>query len=90
VLGIRHRDHDRYVFHMSMAYMIRHPSEAERGRLVSRLADELPRLPSRFTLGAPEYCHFDDMFAFERQFFLSGTSQRGSTPANSATSGTTG
>lgn len=69
-LNIRHPSHDTYVFHLSIAYFIRFPSDEERERLEERLAAHLPGLPAEFELGAPEFCYFHDMFEFRRQFFL--------------------
>lgn len=71
-LRIRHPDHATYAFHLSLAYFIRHPSQSERRVLGAILDEALATLPPTFELGAPEFCLFDDMFAFRRQFFLDG------------------
>jgi len=69
-LCIRHPSHETYGFHLSIAYFIRHPTDIEREQLDARLMRHLAEFPSVFELGAPEFCHFDDMFAFRRQFYL--------------------
>lgn len=69
-LKIRHPEHDSYVFHLSIAYLIRHPSPAQRNGLQDLLDAALERMPAAFRLGAPEFCRFDDMFEFRRLFYL--------------------
>lgn len=73
-LGIRTLDHASYRFHITMAYLIKQMpkdvAEAYRPLCVAwhkQLAEVCPVIE----LGAPEYCVFKDMFAFERQFYLS-------------------
>lgn len=70
LLHIRHPEHATYEFHLSIAYLIRHPSDDDRFELQSLLDHALARLPARFELGAPEFCHFSDMFEFRRRFFV--------------------
>ncbi|RUM20430.1 DUF1868 domain-containing protein [Rhizobium vallis] len=72
LLNIRHPEHATYEFHLSIAYLIRHPSETDRRELEGLLDNTTIKLPTQFELGAPEFCHFDDMFAFRRRFFLEG------------------
>jgi hypothetical protein len=71
--GVRHAGHDSYRFHTSFAYYVSQfkPQEEKDYRAkfvnsVRRLRDAVPVLE----LGAPEYCLFEDMFAFHRQFFI--------------------
>lgn len=70
LLQIRHPDHEAYGFHLSIAYFIRFPSADERDELDRLLFTHLQDLPKTFELGSPEFCYFDDMFEFRRQFFL--------------------
>lgn len=72
-LGIRAPTHDAYYFHISVGYLIQPFTPAERTAFLARQAawramvrDAAPVI----ALGAPEYCTFKDMFAFDRQFFL--------------------
>ena len=70
LLNICHPEHATYEFHLSIAYLIRHPSGNDRSELQVLLDNALARLPTRFELGAPEFCHFSDMFEFRRRFFV--------------------
>lgn len=69
-LQIRHPSHQAYVFHMSIAYFIRFPSDDERSAVDAMLFNHFQDMPTEFELAAPEFCFFDDMFEFRRQFFL--------------------
>lgn len=71
LLRMRHPGHDTYSFHVSLAYMLRHLSPEQHHNISSFLDGYLSKFPRTFELGAPEFCVFDDMFAFDRQFFLS-------------------
>ena len=73
LLRIRAPDHDRYGFHITIAYQIAWFDEAEedayaipRRRWLVRLQQEAPVI----SFGAPEYCTFNDMFSFRRQLFI--------------------
>lgn len=62
-----------YQFHVTLAYVVKPfgSSELAQSRtdleaLKARLAKSCPEI----TLGTPEYCTFDDMFAFHRQFYV--------------------
>lgn len=70
LLGLRHPGHETYVFHLSIAYIIRHLSDAQRDALSAMMGEQSALLPAKFKLGAPEFCRFEDMFAFRRLFFL--------------------
>ena len=70
VTGVRHPVHDRYAFHVSLAYplVILDPDQEAQHRAVE--ADVTPRLRERLgrvTLDAPYLSLFADMFAFPRQ-----------------------
>jgi hypothetical protein len=73
VTGVRHSNHDSYRFHISFAYYVRQFTPDEEAnyqlalaRTVQRLRKALPVIE----LAAPEYCLFEDMFAFRTQFLL--------------------
>ncbi|MBY5760268.1 DUF1868 domain-containing protein [Rhizobium leguminosarum] len=70
VLTLRPPGHDDYVFHLSIAYLIRHLTEDQGAELSALQARAFDAMPAEFELGAPEFCHFGDMFEFRRQFFL--------------------
>lgn len=72
--GIRHPNHDSYGFHSTFGYYIR-PFEtvAEERRYQSlwlAAIRDLRRRAPVIELGAPEYCLFDTMNAFQTQFLL--------------------
>jgi len=72
--GIRIPAPDLYGFHISLAYWIRPlttKQEADYGRAHHNWGKALQKAAPVIALGAPEFCTFRDMFAFERQFFLS-------------------
>ncbi len=67
-----------YQFHMTLAYLTAPFSDAEKQDAVSGLAMFKRRMIERapiIKLGTPEYCTFDDMFAFKRQLYLGQTSE---------------
>ncbi|KIW29508.1 uncharacterized protein PV07_05321 [Cladophialophora immunda] len=74
LLQLHHPAHDRYSFHMSLAYILRRLDNQQHQELWEFLEEYRSRLPAHFQLGAPEFCTFDDMFAFKRQLFLGGKS----------------
>lgn len=72
ILRIRAPDHDRYRFHTTLAYQIEPLSSEEQADFLASMsrwqrmvADRAPVL----SLGQPEYCVLNDMFAFKRQFY---------------------
>lgn len=70
LLQLRQATHATYVFHLSLGYLLRHLTDDERAQLQDGLMQGLKQLPRQIELGAPEFCLFDDMFAFHRQFYL--------------------
>ncbi|KAH8891833.1 DUF1868-domain-containing protein [Thozetella sp. PMI_491] len=70
LLHIRHPQHAKYGLHLSMAYLLRHLDDEQRAELTALLMDHFESMPREFELGAPEYCRFQNMFAFERLFYL--------------------
>jgi hypothetical protein len=73
LLAIRAADHDSYRFHISLGYPIAWFTESEARALQAvwrRWTHAVAGQAPAIELGAPEYCLFDDMFAFHRQFYL--------------------
>lgn len=70
LLQIRARGHDTYVFHLALAYKIVPMGHEDEEALLNLLQEWYMTIPHDFELGAPEFCHFDNMFAFNRQMFL--------------------
>ncbi len=70
LLRIRAKGHDTYRFHISIAYMLRFLTDDQNKELRAFILDCLNDVPKDFELGAPEFCIFEDMFAFERQMYL--------------------
>ncbi len=73
VTGIRDIDHDTYRFHITLGYQFQPLTDEEhqayRAALARWKADLVRKVPI-ITLGPPEYCVLEDMFAFKRQFYL--------------------
>lgn len=72
-LGMRTPWHDSYAFHITHSYLIKLMSlDAVRQALAfhSRLYAELVSQIGVITLGAPEFCTFFDMQAFDNRFLL--------------------
>ena len=72
-IGIRHAQQDSYRFHTTLAYPIDRltAAEADDYRLAFPLA--MQRLRRRLPVlefGAPEFCRFESMYLFEKQFEL--------------------
>lgn len=62
-----------YQFHITLAYTIAPFDEAERRDALAVMAEWKRRLVRRvpvIALGTPEYCTFEDMFAFKREFYV--------------------
>ena len=64
--GVRHDDHDDYVFHLSLAYRVRPLSPTESAELAEALSIAHSQLVGEgpFILPAPVLTFFDDMFEF--------------------------
>lgn len=73
-LSIRAPGHESYRYHVTLAYLIQWLTADEqlefRGAL-KRWRESIAERCPVISLGAPEYCTLKDMFAFERQFYLS-------------------
>ncbi|OCK92894.1 DUF1868-domain-containing protein [Cenococcum geophilum 1.58] len=70
LLQIRHPHHDSYGLHLSVAYLLRYLTEEQKSELFTLLMDHLQEMPVEFELGAPEFCKFENMFVFNKQFYL--------------------
>lgn len=68
--GFRHPNHETYGLHVSIAYFLRHLGPQEEQALTDDLTKWLGESMCEFELGAPEFCTFQNMFAFERQFYF--------------------
>lgn len=71
-LGLRHPGHDEYSFHISLAYTLRYLSRDQIDTTLGFLEKWRGRLPASFELEEPEFCVFEDMFAFRREGHLGG------------------
>ncbi|KIN03387.1 hypothetical protein OIDMADRAFT_51352 [Oidiodendron maius Zn] len=69
-IGFRAPNHETYVFHLSMAYLLRHVDGEERVELNKIFAQHLSAVRREFELGAVEFCTFQNMHAFPRLFYL--------------------
>lgn len=64
---------DTYRFHISLGYFVEWLTAAEQAafaRTFNRWAQQLALKSPVIALGAPEFCSFDDMFAFHRIMYL--------------------
>ncbi len=72
-LGLWHEDHDRYRFHVTVAYIYRELSAPERGEFemsYRRVLQQLRTHDCGLELWEPEFCVFSDMTHFATQFRL--------------------
>jgi hypothetical protein len=64
---------DTYTFHITLAYFLRFPDASEKARLESLMTAEIQDMAKSldpFRVGPPEFCRFNDMFAFSRRLHL--------------------
>lgn len=64
---------DKYAFHTTLGYAIQWLDAKEDQQfqdLMKKWRDAVARKCPQIQLGAPEFCTFEDMFAFQREFFL--------------------
>lgn len=76
-LQFRLPTHGAYQFHITLAYLLQPLSSDEAAMhrvLVNEFLGQLSRDLPVLELGAPEFCLFQDMFAFDGQFQLRGVS----------------
>lgn len=73
LLEIRSASHDRYRFHITLAYLIQHLDAGEQREFRATYAEihaELARRCPVIELGQPEYCSLEDMFHFKRLLYI--------------------
>ncbi|KAF7346095.1 DUF1868-domain-containing protein [Mycena sanguinolenta] len=70
LLHIRSERHDTYPLHFSMAYLLRILTDEQDKELRALLMDHFQGMPKQFTLGSPEFCTFENMFAFKPLLYL--------------------
>ena len=73
-VGIRAPGHDSYRFHTTLAYILRQLSAAEAEaarRAMARWAASAAEAEPVIAFDSPEFCTYDDMFAYKRVFALS-------------------
>ncbi|KAJ6509050.1 RNA ligase/cyclic nucleotide phosphodiesterase [Mycena sanguinolenta] len=70
LLHIRSERHDTYPLHFSMAYLLRILTDEQDKELRALLMDHFEGMPKQFTLGSPEFCTFENMFAFTPLLYL--------------------
>jgi hypothetical protein len=63
--GIRRADHDRYVYHVTFAYIHTFLNPDEARQLQAATAQCMALLPRRLHVPAIHLCRFKDMYAFE-------------------------
>ncbi|NYF78166.1 DUF1868 domain-containing protein [Granulicella arctica] len=74
VYHFRSKDHDRYEFHITLAYQMKPFSTEEQALYTSILRTHIPRIAASvpvLELGLPEFCTFKDMYRFDIQKLLS-------------------
>ncbi|KAB5572766.1 RNA ligase/cyclic nucleotide phosphodiesterase [Coniochaeta sp. 2T2.1] len=69
-LSLRLLGHDTYGLHISIAYLLRNLTDEQDAEIKKLVLDHLGDAPKEVEFGAPEFCTFDDMFAFKRLFYL--------------------
>ena len=70
LLQLRHPGHNTYVFHLTIAYRIVHLSRDREEALSALLQGFYNDILRVFEFDMPEFCLFDNMFAFRHQFYL--------------------
>ena len=77
-LELRKPDHDKYEFHISMAYLTQWMTPSQTRTLASTAEECLSRVKKAgvLELDAPEFCIFQNMFGFAKQFPLRRISSR--------------
>lgn len=75
-LSIRRPDHDQYVFHITLAYHVKPMTHAQANACLQLQAESftwLAQAAGMIELGTPEFCVFNDMYAFDNQCYLGGS-----------------
>ena len=66
---LRFPDHENYSFHLTVAYLLRHLTDLQKRDISAIL--EAHELPDNFDLDPPEFCSFERITTFKREFYLS-------------------
>jgi hypothetical protein len=69
-LSMRESYHEDYVFHISVAYLLRHLNPDQKNELNALLEDHLPHMPKAIQMAPAALYSFEDMFAFENLLVL--------------------
>mgnify|MGYP005988199969 CR=1 FL=1 len=69
-LGFRHPGHETCKFHASLAYFVQTLNAGEQQDFKKDLEQELARSPLAFDLGSAAFCVFNNVFHFDRQFYI--------------------
>lgn len=69
-MGFRAPMHDTYTFHITVAYFLRIMDEEDNAELDRIFADHHQALSRSFSLGAVEFCTYDNMHSFPRLLYL--------------------
>ncbi|KAJ7244970.1 RNA ligase/cyclic nucleotide phosphodiesterase [Mycena haematopus] len=57
-----------YTLHLTLAYLLRFLTAEQNQELTALFIEHFEGMPKQFELGAPEFCTFENMFAFKRLF----------------------
>ncbi|KAJ3543608.1 hypothetical protein NM208_g3488 [Fusarium decemcellulare] len=77
VLGFKAPNHETYRFHISIAYLLRHVDGDDQVEFNRVLAMLVPEVKMEFELGKVEFCTFENMLAYPRQFYLGDEKEGG-------------
>jgi hypothetical protein len=64
-LQIKAPKHDKYRFHISLAYFVEFLSEEQKVEMTELLMEDFDSIPKEFELGSPEFCTYESMFRFD-------------------------
>ncbi|KAJ5898763.1 RNA ligase/cyclic nucleotide phosphodiesterase [Penicillium taxi] len=71
-VGFRAPNHEYYGFHVTIAYFLCWVEGEFKGELDKVLEEQRPAISLEFELGSVEFCTFEDMCAYPREFYLTG------------------
>ena len=60
-LCIRHPEHDKFKFHLTLAYLLRWLDDGQKQELDALLQEHFEALPAQVEMGGPTFCTFQDM-----------------------------
>ncbi|KAF8208524.1 RNA ligase/cyclic nucleotide phosphodiesterase [Mycena galopus ATCC 62051] len=70
LLRIRKNNHNTYIFHLTTTYLLRFLTKEQNQELTELFAEQFAVVLKQFELGSPEFCTFNNMFAFKRLLYL--------------------